>query len=867
MPIADSTLILEGQQDFSGGMNSSLSPTLIPDNSVATAVNLTFRGGRPRSRPGFKQIGLQGGSPNGLNLFTSKLFQGSLFYAERREKFNPSIIGVFGGYVIQISLKDYQTNVVYPTIPATSSSLVIGSTYIIKSVGTTDFTLIGAASNTVGLSFVKNSTVATGTGTVYSETPSFNPAEKCYFVQAEKYLIIQNGLNTPVIWDGDDLYLSGDGPTGSAGAVAQLHTLGFGNIMAYGQGRLFVADPSRTQITAGDLAYGGSTSQTAITSGSIVGGFYRFSTGTTNPNIVAGDIVTISGHSSEFGLNGTWTVKAASGVSPYTFDIDYTTAGATGTGGFVTQANAGSESDLLRFTETTYLSEGGALQIPSFMGKITGMIFMPIQDTSTGQGDLLVFCEHGTATFSVAVPRSQWKSTQAFQRVLFQGIGATGQTSLVTTNGDVFFRAFDGLRSYRNARAELSTYGQVPMSAEMNSVLQYDTKPLLSEVSSIVFDNRLLFTAGPKVDYTGISPTSPSKQPTTFSKIVALDFTTLSTVGGKRSASYDGIWSGVDVLQLITGIVNGKPTAWILAYDYVNGRLNVLWEITESAAFDTPLGVESQKINSILETRSFSFGTLSEQKRMIRADFWLSDVQDRVDVKVYWRPDQYPCWREWHSFSRCGTVQNCITSGVSIYCQDGATVLQFSADSPPSFFYRLSRDGITTGPVQYSFNDNPVLHATELYNALVAAGFSVSGVTRTGIFPNYKFTIFSQPLPLWEEYIATNWDTFSSNWNTPYINFVASTCEDFTFTPVHSGGSVTCLSNFSLKNLRPQYRPQIRMPTPPEDTDPIISRPYIYGNDFQLRLEFSGHFELNRILMLGQRILEQYQGTDTLEVL
>jgi hypothetical protein len=862
MPIADSTLILEGQQDFSGGMNSSLSPTLIPENSVATAVNLTFRGGRPRSRPGFKQVNLQGGTPNGLNIFTSRLYQGSSFYAERRENYNPSIIGVFGGYVIQINLQDYQTNVLYPTIPATSASLVTGSTYVIDSIGTTDFTLIGASSNTVGLSFVKNSTAATGTGTVHIEQPSFSPFEKCYFVQAEKYLVIQNGENPPVIWDGDTLYLSGNAPAGTPGAVSQLHTLGLGTIMAYGQGRLFIADTSRTQITAGDLVYGGSTNQVTITSGTHSGGKYRITTAT-NHGFVSNDIVTISGHSTEFGINGTWTITFHSATE---FDINFSNNTATGKGGFVTKANVGSESDLLRFTETTYLSEGGTLQIPSFMGKITGMIFMPIQDTSTGQGDLLVFCEHGTATFSVATPRDQWKSTQGFQRVLFQSIGATSHSSLVTTNGDVFFRAFDGLRSYRNARAELSTYGQVPMSAEMNSVLQYDTKPLLGEVSSIVFDNRLLFTASPKIDYSGISAINAAPQPTTFSKIVALDFTTLSTVGGKRAASYDGMWAGLDVLQLLTGIVSGKPTAWALSYDYVNSRVNVLWEITENGIFDVPLGVESQKINSILETRSFSFGTLAEQKRMIRADFWLSDVQDRVNVKVYWRPDQYPCWREWHTFSRCGEVQNCITSGVTIFCENGATIIQFSADSPSSFFYRLSSGGKTTTPLQYSFNDTPISHATEMRNALVAAGFAAAVVIRSGVFPNYKFSIFSTPFPFWEAYTSTNWNTFQSNWETPNINS-GLPCQDFVFTPVHSGGESTCLSNFTLKNLRPQYRPQIRMPTPPEDTDPIISRPYIYGNDFQLRLEFSGHFELNRILMLGQRILEQYQGTDTLEVL
>lgn len=46
----------------------------------------------------------------------------------------------------------------------TAGSFVIGITYSILSIGTTDFTLIGAASNTVGLSFVATG-VGSGTGT------------------------------------------------------------------------------------------------------------------------------------------------------------------------------------------------------------------------------------------------------------------------------------------------------------------------------------------------------------------------------------------------------------------------------------------------------------------------------------------------------------------------------------------------------------------------------------------------------------------------------------------------------------------------------------------------------------------------------
>jgi hypothetical protein len=56
------------------------------------------------------------------------------------------------------------------------------------------------------------------------------------------------------------------------------------------------------------------------------------------------------------------------------------------------------------------------------------------------------------------------------------------------------------------------------------------------------------------------------------------------------------------------------------------------------------------------------------------------------------------------------------------------------------------------------------------------------------------------------------------------------------------------------------------MPTPPEDSDPIVGRPYYFGNDFQLRIEWTGHCRLTRILVLGQRQLEQYQGTDYVEV-
>jgi len=49
--------------------------------------------------------------------------------------------------------------------PTAAASLTSGKQYQIASIGTTDFTLLGAASNTVGLVFTKNATAGAGTGT------------------------------------------------------------------------------------------------------------------------------------------------------------------------------------------------------------------------------------------------------------------------------------------------------------------------------------------------------------------------------------------------------------------------------------------------------------------------------------------------------------------------------------------------------------------------------------------------------------------------------------------------------------------------------------------------------------------------------
>lgn len=75
-----------------------------------------------------------------------------------------------------------------------ATALVTGTKYQIATIGTTDFTLIGAASNTVGLIFTKNSTAGLGTGTAYAisgggiyASPSQNTAGTSNFSGTNTY--------------------------------------------------------------------------------------------------------------------------------------------------------------------------------------------------------------------------------------------------------------------------------------------------------------------------------------------------------------------------------------------------------------------------------------------------------------------------------------------------------------------------------------------------------------------------------------------------------------------------------------------------------------------------------------------------------
>lgn len=190
--------IAESISVITAGMNSGVSPRLVPPNQVAFAINLTFRNGLPRTRPIFRKINLaydDGYFAEDTELLaTEALFQDAHFYQAFSGGQN-CLISMIGGRVFRY--------------------------------------LLGATNGTVQDISLPDDL-----------NDSLNP--NTWMWQSEDFLIIQDGQANPLFFDGAGLRRS----MGSSG-----NELPPGCMGAYVQGRNWVTLPDRQSFIGGDLVY------------------------------------------------------------------------------------------------------------------------------------------------------------------------------------------------------------------------------------------------------------------------------------------------------------------------------------------------------------------------------------------------------------------------------------------------------------------------------------------------------------------------------------------------------------------------------------------------------------------------------------
>jgi hypothetical protein len=289
---------------------------------------------------------------------------------------------------------------------------------------------------------------------------------------------------------------------------------------------------------------------------------------------------------------------------------------------------------IIKFTETTFLLEGFPASIPFSLGKITAVCFFPQLDTSTGTGQLFVFTDRGACGFDMSKPREEWK-TSAFQQVTLASTGVRGWRSVVALNEDLWFRASDGARTFRQARSEARGYTHIPLSTNVKQWLEKDTSELLDFASATTFDNRFILTCSPIWNH---------GRPY-HNGLLSLDFDVLSSFGTNARPAWDGHWTKLKATQLVSGIFRGRRRAFVFGLG--DNYENTLYEITDDRDdFDGP-------INSELVSRSFDFSRDQasnpfSEKEIYSGDVWLSNISDHdATFRAYYRPDGYNDWLDW----------------------------------------------------------------------------------------------------------------------------------------------------------------------------------------------------------------------------
>ncbi len=314
----------------------------------------------------------------------------------------------------------------------------------------------------------------------------------------------------------------------------------------------------------------------------------------------------------------------------------------------------GKRDAVLRTQHNTLLASGGAFVVPSDAGEIQAMQFVTILDASLGQGPLMVHTPDVVFSCQAPPDETTWQTvTNPILTEAYKPQGGLSQRSTINVNGDSIYRSVDGIRSLILARKDFDVWGNVPASFEVDPTLREDDQSLLQFSSAVNFDNRVLMTATPKQGPTGAY----------FTNIIALNLDPISSLRGKQPAIYDGIWTGLNVLNLVVGRFVNIDRAFAFAFNTDTNK-NELHEVLASASEQSA----DNSINAIVTDLEFPplyFGDqqrpIRPLKRLIDGELYVDELQgthnpnvansDTVTFSVYFRADFDSVWHLWRTWT------------------------------------------------------------------------------------------------------------------------------------------------------------------------------------------------------------------------
>lgn len=299
---------------------------------------------------------------------------------------------------------------------------------------------------------------------------------------------------------------------------------------------------------------------------------------------------------------------------------------------------------VLKVTKNGALFNGKPFRVPNAGETIQGMSFIAQLDVALGQGPLQVFTDGNVFACQAPVDSNTWANlTTPILAESLKGTGGISQESLVNSNADIFFRSPDGkLRSFKIARLDYDKWGTTPISQEMQRVIQQENLSLTNRCSGVEFDNRLLMTCHPIQGEQGVY----------HQGLMAINFDSISSLAGKSPSIYDGLWTGLQIFQIIKGKFFGVDRCFAFCFNSVDSKIE-LWEfLADNVAFyddgdeRTIWGFESAELFKGQDGQ-----LIDKFKALEDGELSIDDVRGEVEISVFYKPDQYPGWILWRNWT------------------------------------------------------------------------------------------------------------------------------------------------------------------------------------------------------------------------
>ncbi|MEN6532773.1 MAG: hypothetical protein ABFD89_03870, partial [Bryobacteraceae bacterium] len=262
----------------------------------------------------------------------------------------------------------------------------------------------------------------------------------------------------------------------------------------------------------------------------------------------------------------------------------------------------GHRDAILNVTEAPLIFGGDMFTVPSNAGDIRAISHAATLDTALGDGPLFVFTRKAVYKMTVPVTRGLWTALTTdnipSQTLALKANGTYSDRSVVAVNGDLFFQGPLGISSLNMAIRYFQQWGNIPISNNEQRVLQFNDRSMMRYSSGILWDNRLWQTCLPVETSAGVA----------FQGAIPLDFDLISSLDNQLPPAWEGMYEGLDFLQLFQGDFGGRQRAFAVVCSKLDQGIDV-WELTEGDRVDNGGTVETSdnRVVWFAETPAYTF--------------------------------------------------------------------------------------------------------------------------------------------------------------------------------------------------------------------------------------------------------------------